>query len=108
MIAGPVGIYIISHLLFPEEIDGANFDTHYHDNSRVIAILGIFAVVSAGLFRPLSFGDSLIDPGNIASLVLLVSFIFLAVTNNRKVHQTILPVLLVLNLADILVFTLRI
>lgn len=108
MISGPVVIYIISHLLYPEEIEHTDFDSHYHDNSHIFARLSLLAVTVTALFRPLSFGHSLIDPGNIASLVMFVTFGLLAITNNRRVHQIVLPALLILMLMDILVFSLRI
>jgi hypothetical protein len=108
MLGGPIGIYLISHLLYPAEIEDTDFDVHYYDNARVIAGLGVITVILAALFRPLSFGDPMLVVGNIPTAILLVAFLIATLTNNRKVHQFILPALLVLILFDIIWFSGRI
>ena len=108
MLGGPVGIYLISHLLYPAKIEETDFEAHYFDNSQVVAGLGVVTIIVALLFRPLSFGDPMLVAGNLPTPVLLVSFLVLAMTKNRMVHQIILPLLLALMLFDIIWFSGRI
>lgn len=108
MLGGPVGIYLISHLLYPAKIEEADFEAHYYDNAKVVACLAIVTIIVALLFRPLSFGDPMFVVGNSPTPILLVSFFILALTKNRTAHQIILPLLLALMLFDIIWFSGRI
>jgi hypothetical protein len=106
MLAGPITLFCISHLIFPSKIAGADMEKFYFSNSRLIWGLASFTVIVATLFRPLAFGVPLFDPSNIASLFLLVIFLGLTFTKNKLVHVLGLPVILAAMLLDILYFSL--
>lgn len=108
MIGGPVCLYIISHLMFPDDLDGADFKVGYFEDSRMIYMIAVFSVIMATLCRPVSFGTSLISTDNSSSFILLVAFIILGLSKNKWVHGFIVPMVLVLLLSDILLFTLSI
>jgi hypothetical protein len=104
MLGGPIGLYLISHLLFPKEASEVNFENHYYDNSRVTYFIGILTVIFASIYRPLSFGDTLIDADNVASVFILIVFMILAFSKNRWLHQILVPLLFAAVLFDILFF----
>lgn len=104
MLGGPVGLYIISHLLFPKDIENTDFDAFYYENTRMIYPIGAATVVFATTYRPLSFGDNLMDPDNGMSLLIFGVFILLAITRKRIVHQTLVPLLFAAVMFDILFF----
>ena len=104
MLGGPVGLYIISHLLFPQDMESTDFDAFYYENTRIMYLIGAATVVFATTYRPLSFGDSLIDPDNGASLIIFGVFLVLAATRRRLVHQMLVPVLLAAVVFDVLFF----
>lgn len=108
MLGGPVGLYIMANMLFPDDFEDADFEKHYYANSRVIWVIAIFTVANSALFRPLSFGANLFIIDNTTSLVFLVMFGALALTKNRVVHGIAAIAMMVLVLADIVAFNLTI
>jgi len=101
MLTGPVGLFLIAHLLFPERMQGANLQEYYHGAMRPIWWLGVLTVVLATLFRPLIFDVDLLSADNATSLLLFFGFIALATSRRLAVHAILVPVFLLLVLFDI-------
>lgn len=101
MLAGPVGLFLIAHLLFPEPMPGANLRDFYYESIRPMALLAAATVLLATLFRPLVFGWDLLVTDNATSLVFMLGFFVLAITRRPVVHACIWPVFLFLVLLDI-------
>lgn len=101
MLSGPVGLFLMAHLLFPEPMPGANLREYYHGAMRPIWWLGVLTVFLATLFRPLIFGVDLFSADNATSLVLGLGFIVVATSNRYTVHAIFVPVFLLLVLLDI-------
>jgi hypothetical protein len=108
MLGGPILLYTASHVAFPSDIDRADFRIHYFDNSRAIWVLVAMAVIFATIFRPLSFGWSLIDADNFPSVILLPLAVTLAVSNRKILHTIAVPFLFLVVIFDILIFHLSI
>lgn len=104
MLGGPIGLYVISHLLFPNNMDDVDYRDHYYKNTRVIYLIGALTVIFASTYRPLSFGDALIDPDNASSVFILLVFLILAFFKKQIVHQILVPFLFGAVLLDVLVF----
>lgn len=104
MLGGPVGLYIISHLMFPRVIEGTDFKKFYYDNHRITYLIGAATVVFATTYRPLSFGDNLIDLDNAASLVIFAVFLVLAATSDKLTHHLLVPMLCAAVVFDVLFF----
>ena len=104
MIGAPVGLYVISHLLFPKDIEDTDFEEFYYDNPRATYLIGAATVIFASMYRPLSFGDHLVDPDNIVSVIILVAFLILAFTRHKLVHQALVPLLFAAVAFDVLFF----
>lgn len=104
MLGGPVALYLISHLLFPSDFTGADFKSHYFNNSRVIWSIGIIAIVLSVSFRPISFGVPLFDAQNASSFAGLGAFAGLAASRNRTLHEILVPIVFAGLLLDILLF----
>ncbi len=104
MLCGPILLYIVSHVAFPTDIDGADFKIHYFDNSRAIWVLLAMTVIVATIFRPLSFGWNLIDADNFPSLILLSLSVALAVSDRKILHTVAVPLMFLVLTFDILIF----
>lgn len=104
MIGAPVGLYVISHLLFPKDIEDIDFEEFYYANPRATYLIGAATVIFATLYRPISFGDNPIDPDNITSVIIFAAFLVLAFTRRKIIHQTLVPVLFAAVLFDVLFF----
>ena len=101
MLTGPVGLFLIAHLLFPEPVQGANLRNYYFGAMRPIWWLSALTVVLATLFRPLIFGFELFSAENATSFVLLAGFLTLAISKRPVFHAIFVPAFLVLLLLDI-------
>ena len=104
MLGGPIGLYVISHLLFPREMGDIDYREHYYKNTRVNYAIGVLTVIFASSYRPLSFGDNLIDPDNLASVLILVAFLVLASTKKPIIHHILVPLVFGAVLFDVLAF----
>jgi hypothetical protein len=103
-LAGPIGLFMTSHLLFPDTVANVDFRQHYERISSATWLTASVAVIAASTFRAVSFGEALIDPGNASSLLLLIMFVTLAIFKSRKLHEWMFPVMMLSVVLDILIF----
>lgn len=108
LLAGPIGLFLIAHLLYPETIENSDLKKHYYSICQRTWTIGAIVVVVASLFRPISFGDPLLDWDNLVSSILLIMFLTLIIFNNKRLNEILVPVLLIAVLLDILVFNIAI
>ncbi len=101
MLAPPVGLYLIAHLIFPSPIQGANFKDYYYSEMYPVWWLGVLVAIAATLFKPLAFGQDLVHADNAASVLMVVGFVVLATSKNVVLHSILVPVFLSLLLWDI-------
>ena len=101
MLTGPVGLFLIAHLLFPEPMQGADFREYYNGVMRPIWWLAALTVVLATLFRPLVFDSRLVSLDNATSFVMFFGFIALAISRHSILHAVLVPAFLLLVLLDI-------
>ena len=101
MLTGPVGLFLISHLMFPEPMQGAKFREYYYGAMRPIWWLGALTVLLATLFRPLIFDSDLLAPDNATSFLFFFGFIALAISKRSILHAILVPATLLLILLDI-------
>ena len=101
MLTGPVGLFLISHLMFPEPMQGAKFREYYYGAMRPIWWLGALTVLLATLFRPLIFDSDLLTPDNATSFLFFFGFIALAISKRSILHAILVPATLLLILLDI-------
>ena len=102
MLTAPVCLFLIAHLLFPEPVDGADFQEYYYREMRPIWLLGVVAVVASTSCRPLFFDETLFSADNATSFLGFVGFVMLFTSKRRKLHATFISLLLILLLLDIL------
>lgn len=101
MLTGPVGLFLIAHLLFPEPMQGANVREYYYGAMRPIWWLGAVTVVLATLFRPLIFDSDLLSQDNATSFLFFFGLIALAISKRPILHAIVLPASLLLIILDI-------
>jgi hypothetical protein len=101
MLMGPVCLFLMAHLLFPERLEGSDLRAYYYGAMRPIWWLGAVTVVVATSFRPLAFGEPLFSADNATSFPLFVSFILLFRSRREALHAVLVPLFLLLLLVDI-------
>lgn len=102
LLGGPIGLFLIAHLLFPDPIEGTDFREYYYGPMRPLWFVAAITVIVGTLFRPLTIGEALLKWDNATSLVFVIAFVIAGMTRRAAVHQTIAPILLVLLLFDVL------
>lgn len=104
MLGGPIGLYIISHLLYPKEVEHTDFKAFYYENPRIIYLIAAATTLIATVYRPVSFGDPLLVPDNYASAIVLLFLVVLAFTRNKVVHEVLVSLVFIAVLGDVLTF----
>ncbi len=102
MLVGPICLFLIAHLMFPEINSEVDVESYYHGQMRPVWALGALAVVGSTLFRPIVFGDQLFTLDNATSFFGLVVFAALFLSSRRMTHAVIVPLAFLALLYDVL------
>ncbi len=104
MLGGPIGLYIITHLLYPNQLDGVDFKIFYYESPATLYLIAAATTIIGTAYRPVAFGDPFLDPDNAASAVMVLAFLTLAATRRVVVHTILVPVILAAILLDVFIF----
>lgn len=91
MLGSPICLFLISHLLFPESLTEAVLSDYYFEIAPVVWLLGAAASLIGTLFRPIAFGSSLLEVGNVATIPTVLICFILASTRDRRIHGVLVP-----------------
>jgi len=108
MLTGPIGLFLISYLLFPQPVKGADYREYYYGPMRPVWWIAVLTVTLATLFRPIVFGEELFKIDNASSLIGFVGFTVLALSKNRIIHAALVPAIFAAILWDILAMSFEI
>jgi hypothetical protein len=100
VLATPIFLFLIAHLLFPGEATGADLEDYYYAQAPLLWGLVIAATVTGTFVRPVVFGYSILHPANLSGIPMLGLCVALMISRNRRVHATLVPVVLVMVLLD--------
>ena len=101
MLASPVCLFLISHLLFPASTD-RQLEAYYIEIAPTVWILGALATTMGTLFRPIIFGGPLLTMDNLATVPTLAFCLVLAATRRTRVHSVLVPAIVLIILLDTL------
>jgi len=104
MLSGPVGLYLVASLIFPDAIEGCDFRVYYFENRTLIWGISAIVIVAATLFRPIVLGHPLLELDNLPSLLGFLMAIILAWSKRPTVHGILAPLSFLLVAADQLFF----
>ncbi|MEM7664186.1 MAG: hypothetical protein AAF292_18245 [Pseudomonadota bacterium] len=104
MLGGPIGLYIIAHLLYPKQLDGLDLKRFYYESPRTLYVIAAATTIVGTVYRPVAFGDTIIDPDNAASGIMVLIFLLLAATRREVVHTILVPIVLAAILLDVFIF----
>ncbi len=106
MLASPTCLFLMAHLLFPEDrgaAEATDFEAYYFDVARVVFLLAAAAASFGSLFRPVVFGENLFVFDNLSTVPTVLICLTLAVSTRRRVHEILVPTLMVMVFLDIVV-----
>lgn len=102
MLAPPIFMYLIAHIIFPERDQSASLEDYYYRRARLIWLLAALTVIVSTLFRPLAFDMPLWVVDNASNIPTLAVCVALSISNRRWLHRMLVPVVLLIVLADTL------
>ena len=105
MLGAPICLFLISHLLFPETLTDVDLSEYYFRLAPRVWPLGAMTTLFGTFFRPVAFGSSIFDAGNLASVPAVLLCLILASTRNRRAHTVLVPAFLLLILLDTILIT---
>lgn len=91
MLASPIFLFTIAHVLFPRKGQFENLGEYYFARTRLIWGLALMTIVVGVSFRPLAFGAPLFIPDNASTLPSALACILLMYTRQRTFHYIIVP-----------------
>ncbi|NKB33912.1 MAG: hypothetical protein GKR91_12510 [Pseudomonadales bacterium] len=108
MLGGPVGLFLVSHLVFPDQLQGANLKSFYYEKMTPVFWVGVLTVVASASFRPLILGTDLFALDNLSSFLLIGVFVLMARIKNEVFHSLMVVLVFLAILADILLVNMEI
>ena len=89
MLTGPIGLFLISYLLFPQPVRGADYREYYYGPMRPVWRIAVLTVTLATLFRPIVFGEELFKIDKASSCICFVGFAVLDLSRNRIIKAVL-------------------
>ena len=107
MLAGPIGLFMIANLLFPEPMRGADLRAYYYDKMAPVLWIGVATIIVSVTFRPVVFGNTLLALDNLSSFLIAAILVSLTLTRSSWFHGLMVSLVLVGILADVLLVTFK-
>ncbi len=105
MLASPILLLTIAHVLFPTKMVHENLEQYYFSNPGLPWRLAGATVVLGTLFRPVAFGMPLFVAENASALPVLVICVLLGTSTNRMLHRILAPFVALFVISDTLSFS---
>ena len=96
VLANPIVLFLIAHLLFPTRAAGADLERYYYRQSPLLWGLVIAGTLEGTFLQPLVFGDRVFHPANLSGIPMVVLCFVLAASKNRRVHAVIAPIIILM------------
>ena len=104
MLSIPICLFLISSLMFPDEVTDCDFREYYMENFQLIWVIAIIATVLGTTFRPLVFGHNVLDFDNLNSLLQVLIAATICMTRKQSIHAVLVPLFFLVMIFDQLVF----
>lgn len=96
----PVVLFLIAHLLTPQEAVGVNLKRYYFKQAPVLWALVALGTTVGTIIAPLTRGDDIFQLGNLSGTPLILISIALIFTKREIVHAILGPVVMTLVILD--------
>jgi len=100
VLATPILLFLIAHLLFPTEAENADLEEYYYDQAPLLWSLVIGGATVGTFLRPVVFGYPVLHPANISGIPMIGLCVVLAASGNRRVHAVLVPVVILTVVLD--------
>ena len=100
LLTGPVSLFLIAHLLFPDPVEGTSLADYYLDQAPLIWGFATVGTIVGTFLLPLTHGETILRPENISGFPMLAMFLVLVVSRKRRVHEILVPLVLLMLILD--------
>lgn len=100
ILAPPVFLFLIAHLLYPRTPENADLEEYYYEQAPLLWGLVIAGTVLGTFLQPFVLGEPVFHPANISGIPMIVICSVLAVSTNRRVHSVLGPIIVLMVLLD--------
>jgi hypothetical protein len=100
VLAPPIVLYLIAHLLFPLSPENVDLEEYYYSQSPLLWGLVIAGTVEGTFVHPLVFGYPVLHLANISGIPMTILCVFLAVSKNRRIHAVLGPIIILTVVLD--------
>jgi hypothetical protein len=105
LLATPILLFLIAHLLFPINAQGADLEGYYFRQSSLLWALVVLGTIEGTFLEPLLFGYPVFHPANLSGIPMVALCLFLATSKNRRVHGVLVPLIILMVLLDTILAT---
>ena len=105
VLAPPIILFLIAHLLFPTQAQGADLEEYYYSHSPLLWTLVLTGTLAGTFVEPLVFRYPVFHPANLSGIPLVVFCFVLAASKSRRIHSVLVPVILLMVLLDTILAT---
>ena len=98
----PVLLFIISRILNPGREYSESLNDYYLINASKIWILLGIAVIIGNSFRTILYGHQLLSIDNLSAIPILIICFLLGLSNNKTVHNILIPVFVTIIFLDVI------
>ena len=105
LLASPILLFLIAHLLFPAQAQGANLEEYYYRQSSLLWILVVLGTLKGTFLDALVFGYPVFHPANLSGIPMVACALVLAVSKNRRLHGVLVPIIILTVLLDTILAT---
>jgi hypothetical protein len=100
MLVPPVLIFLMAHLLYPEPAENADLERYYFEQAPVLWGLAALGTLEGTFIRPLAAHDGIFEPNNLAGFPMVALCTWLVLTEHRRTHLVVAPLILGLLILD--------
>ena len=100
ILATPVVLFLVAHLLFPDDIRGADLRAYYFEQAGLLWGLVILGAAAGTFLEPIALGYPIFLPENLSGIPLIACCIVLMRTKRPAIHGVVGPIVLLLVVLD--------
>ena len=102
LLAGPVCLFLMAHLLYPRPVEGADLEAHYYRQAPLLWGLVVAGTVVGTFLKPLSFRQAVFVPENLSGLLTMAIGMVLMLSRKPRVHAVLAPMIVIILILDTL------
>lgn len=102
LLAGPVFLFLIAHLLYPSPIEGADLGAYYYRQAPLLWGLVLAGTAVGTFLRPLSLRQPIFAPDNLSGILTMAICAVLMLSKRPRVHSVLAPLILIILILDTL------